>query len=176
MHHVYEWNRMTLMQNLTCLNISLPSEALLYATMPIMSAHITWCNIWSWRAICKKEMWSLSMKVVFCVTGRLISLQRCLLTLNTQNRQIGTFSSIWLKSGSTKLQTWCTELQENRVSSRRRILRLEWTLNCLMYEDKKKMTDNLIALWERFLDVKQKQRIIDLNRNKNRNRNRKTIA
>jgi hypothetical protein len=48
--------------------------------------------------------------------------------------------------------------------------------NCLMYEDKKKMTDNLIALWERFLDVKQKQRIIDLNRNKNRSRNRKTIA
>lgn len=105
MHQVYEWKRMTLMQNLTCLNISLPSEAFLYATMPIMSAQSTWCRTWSWIAICKKEMWSLSIKVIFCFSGRMIiSGVEYQLNLNPQNR-LGIFFSIWHKTGSTELHT-----------------------------------------------------------------------
>ena len=66
MHHVYEWNSMTLMQNLTCLNISLPSDAFLYTTIPIMNAHSMWCNIWSWRANCEKKNVSIQ-KLYFIV-------------------------------------------------------------------------------------------------------------
>jgi hypothetical protein len=54
-HHVYEWKSMTLMQNLQCLNISLPSDEFLYTTIPIKSPHIVWCNNWSQKANCGEK-------------------------------------------------------------------------------------------------------------------------